>query len=437
MSKSSYLFRIFLLFVCVFVIWVFPVAAKTWKVSPNQSREEIQEIIDSASDGDRIYFQRGLYDLSGIPMDENSTYHGAFEFTDKSLTIQGHPQAVIYGPGSYEESGIYIGTNCFLVSSPNTHRKVVFHNLHIENFMRGICVWDEELPYDLQDTLPCYCDLIIQNCVFKDTGTMIGQMDLMGNITIQGNEMNDCRALYLAWGREDGQYQPDNTVVRIENNKFYNLNDTIYNYGFIYVERANRMIIRNNYFEGGWGWKMRINGSKNYTFISKNVLKDVQQGIWFSFFYDQLGYPSLAQNVTIEKNHLSGVTRHGIQVMSVGSENNRIADNEIEMVEGSIYSISLECQNTLVEGNTVTGQGQTAVRLRGWDYSESGKPINWAENNSILNNWVHTFIPEHCHYLLNMYSRNNLVIGNGQSGIIVDDIGINNTIINIPGYDDH
>ena len=417
-------------------------SAKTWKVYPGWTRAAIQAVIDTAKDGDVIHFTSGIYNFNDALA---FTDPGALQLIDKSLTIKGAAGAIIMGaPTTYDENGGQIGITCFWVLNPLTKKTVVFDGLTMETFKRGINSANKnEAGYCSNLT-----DLTIKNCTFTDISYIaICAEGTQRNITIVNNRISGPSTMrsfgmFIDWHQTPGGYlewQPKNTLVTINNNSIRN-----FIFGIVLQQVTNVLVNGNNISnDSSRGVGIFFGGNKNSALVANNTLSNLRIGIEAGEV--GLGWDlEIGRGLTVKHNNLSNIWFIGISLSGYHVSSNSVVYNTINMQgflgdEPSRNSsgIYTEGYNDQFKNNIIRGIGKSAIILGGWDKTADGGPIYGAHNELFKDNSVAGFtgLEEYwCHYWLNPYTHDNIVIGLPTENATAIDEGINNrfTYVNPP-----
>lgn len=397
---------------CVFILFAFinPGFSKDWKkhkVKPTMTRDEIQQIINSASDGDHIIFKKGVYDFSSEPVADYYENTGLFVITDKTLTITGEKKkdVTIIGPDSiFPPSSVPQGLFAFRIINLDRTKDVSIMNLHLKNFLKGIAVYYHQDPSDPSSLLPNARNILVDNCVFSDIHRYaVSIYKTEGSITISNNQMTAERlAIYV-------RYIAGNVTVL--NN---HINTEI---SGMYIGEVGEVEVKNNTIEGDgigeWDVGIRIHGTLPGPVVEYNQLSDLWFGIFIFGEWDD-GIPIETRGGTVSHNVLTNIRRWGIMAVGSLSSNHEIKENSIHLVgvdEGVGIFIQTE-ENTILQ-NQITGSGWTGIGLGGG---------TMAHDNLVKWNTLAGFTPICCHYhfmtgLSGHMVYNNTIIGTWEPGV--------------------
>jgi hypothetical protein len=429
------------IFILVFLIFFSSnfAYAKKWNVYPAMARVAIQAVIDTAVDGDVIFFNPGTYDFSLAPPNYYFQNGGALQITEKSLTIKGAPGSTILGaPVEIDpDKGWMRGINCFWILNSDARKDVAFDGLTIQTFMNGIFAVNSSGEINSVVYYSNLRNLAIKNCTFLDIERSgIGVAEVQGDITIANNTINGGRTssrfgIYFDWYRQPGnrEWQPKNTLVTVKDNSIGNMRFGIYSL------RVSNILIRGNVVSNAQIGIVIGGGLRNAAAISNNTFSNLSDGIEISGSTYPLGgvtFEEVAQGITLKSNVFSNISSTGISIWGDLAHTNSIVYNTINMGSGSaIYS---EGYNNEYKNNVIQGYGDYAVNLSGVDNSAySG--LTWgAHNEYFKNNSVADFNPQDpsnpgnagWHYQLDAYTHDNTVIGTLSENATYINNGTNN-----------
>jgi len=431
-----------LLFIALFLLFttVPAIAQKgrvrptVWDVYPAMDRLAIQGVVNSASNGDTIYFHAGEYDWSGaLPIYPRWANEGAINIIDKTLTIKGEPGNLIKGPDSPIIDGWRWGLHAFHVLDEDTDNDVTFVGLSIRHFMRGLCVSHNiaVVPNVTEYSVPNARNVTITDCAISDIANQpILIMDVTGNILIQNNQISQCgRGIWLVYrGPDFAHWQPDKSIVRIRGNIFTSCRD----WG-LYTERTKNFRFENNSISmpgpllGLYG--ICIGGAKKGTILSANSISNYEYGILVQGWSSPPD-SAVAENLVIDKNKVSCVSPdwcNGIRLDYDLSSGHIVSGNEINLTSTDGVGIYSEVNHSLYRQNKISGTGRVAIRLSGQVHS--GGYSAYAHHELFLANDVSTFAPSGPHYRLDDVTHDNTIAGSEKSPWTYMDFGVNNLII--------
>lgn len=411
-----------------------------WHVYPWMSRAEIQATVDDAADGDTIYFHAALYDWSDAPVLPRYANEGAINIIEKTLTIKGQKGTIIIGPESgYDEDGYQIGSNAFHVLDTDANNDVTFDGLTLQEFMRGIAVWNNVViePHINEYGLPNARNVTIKNCTFLDIRRdAISLGHIRGNIYIQNNDIfTDRGGMYISWynsSEHPQDWQPEDTFVSVLENR---VNTSRWG---ILIDSTTNVLVKKNSIDS------KRTGILNYSpkkgnVITSNSISNCRSGIqlWGGWY---LGMKYEAEGAVIEKNELSNITRWGIFIYGDECYSHIVSTNKIHMVpdsvsgENSFAGIYLESRDDYFGQNKISGSGLTAFWLGWWDYSaepDYDGHLIYTHNETLQANNVNQFSPDICHFYLDEGTHNNLIVGSGMGHNTYIDDGYNNRITGV------
>ena len=400
--------------------------AKRWNVYPGPDGEStrlaIQAVIDTAKDGDVIYFNPGTYDFSLAPANYFFQNGGALQIIDKSLTIKGAPGSIIVGSDVVHDpdTGYMKGINGFWVSNSNAHKDVTFSGLTFQTLMIGIFSANTNGEYSPVIYYSNLRDLLVKDCTFIDMKRNgISAAGIQGNLTIANNSIKGSSSrfgMYIDWYFEPGgeEWQPKNTLVTIKDNSID---------GFIcgiYCLRPSNMLIKGNAFSNGNCGIWFPCGLKNGGTIANNTLSYLGTGIEvdaYTYLLNGVPFKEVAQGITLKYNIFSRIWNTGISFSGDIAHSNSIVYNTIDRCWG--FGIYSEGYNNEYKNNIIQGVGIHAVVLSGQDQTAYGGLTWGAHNEYFKNNSVSGFIPQDpnnpgiigWHYQLDTYTHDNTVIG--------------------------
>jgi parallel beta-helix repeat protein len=434
-----------LLFIALFLLFTtMPAVAQkgkvrptVWDVYPAMDRLAIQGVVNSASNGDTIYFHAGEYDWSGaVPIYPRWANEGAINIIDKTLTIKGEPGNLIKGPDSPIIDGWRWGLHAFQVLDEDTDNDVTFVGLNIQHFMRGLCVSHNiaVVPNVTEYSVPNARNVTITDCAISDIANQpILLCDVTGNILIQNNQISQCaRGIWLAYRGPDFAYwQPNKSSVSISRNIFTSCRD----WG-IYAERTKNSRFENNSISTTpdpllLTYGIYVGGAKKGTVISANSISNYKYGICVEGWSSPPD-SAVAENMVIVNNKVSSVfpkSCFGIVLNYDLSSRHTITRNEINLTSQNGVGIYSEVNHSFYEQNKISGSGFAAVYLAQWDYSQGTGLPTYAHHELFAGNDVSQFTPSAAHYYLDYGTHDNKVIGFGRSTWTYMDFGVNNIII--------
>ena len=406
-----------------------------WDVYPAMDRLQIQAFVNSASDGDTIYFHAGTYDWSGAPINPSNSSEGAISIIEKTLTILGEPGNMITGPNSQTIDGQPWGLNAFHFLDEDTNNDVTFMGLNIQHFMRGIVVGHNiwTLPNVLQYDVWNARNVTIKNCTISDlTRQAIAITNPTGNVSIENNILSQAgrAAIWFTYrGPAFAYSQPDKSKVNIRGNT---ITDS-FPLG-LYLEKTKNFRIENNEIRilgpaTEYSVGINIYAENEGTVISGNSVSNYRYGIWGRASSES--YP--AENMIIINNKVSCVSPvdgwcYGIVLDVDFSSGHTVVGNEINLTSTGGVGIYSEVNHSLYSLNKISGSGRCAVEITGWVYSPEPGPV-YAHHELFLANDVSQFTPSEAHYYLENGTHDNEIVGSWTSPWTYKDYGINNLII--------
>ena len=432
------------LFIALFLLFaIVPSAAQqskvrptVWHVDPAMNRLQIQAVVDSASNGDTVYFHTGTYDWSDAPIYPRYANEGAINIIDKTLTIKGEPGNLIKGPDSVGTGLDQRGIHAFHVLDEDTDNDATFVGLNIQHFMRGVVAFHNfgALPDSPEYTIPNARNVTVKNCAITDIARQgIIVDDATGNISIEHNTLSQCavEGIWVSYSGPDGTYwQPDKSTVNVSGNKI-----TSSSLAGIYAGRTKNFQVENNSISmlgpsiGTHG--ICIEGAKKGTVVFANPITNYQFGIlgagWSS---PPNNYDS--ENMIIDKNKVSCISPdwcYGIILDYDLSSGHTVTRNEINLTSTRGVGIYSEVNHSFYEKNKISGSGRAAVYLSGWDYPGGTGLPTYAHHELFQGNDVSKFTPSEAHYFLEYGTHENQIFGFGRSPWTHKDYGINNLII--------
>lgn len=388
MQKQIKTKRIFFT-VCIFILFLFsnPGFSKDWKklkVKPTMTRVEIQQIIDSASDGDHIIFKKGVYDFSGEPIVGTNENTGLFVITDKSLTITGEEKEdiIIIGPDSIDPRGPTAQGLCaFKIINLDATKDVTIMNLHIKNFLRGIGVSYMQDPLDPYSLLPNARNIVIENCVLSDIHrNAIDVVKNEGSVTISNNQIATERV---------GIYIKETVTAEIINNTIEGGSMGIYIFGALQ------------------GPLIEYNQLSNMTWFGIDIW-----GKW------ENGTPIEIKGATVSNNILTNMWCWGIIADGELSSNHEIKENSVHLIgDEALGGILIDARDNKISQNQITGSGHSGIRLR--------SVCGCTYNNFVNQNTLVGFAARRSHYYLGPGTYDNIINGTLESYVYYIDNGSN------------
>jgi hypothetical protein len=385
---------------------------------------EIQATVDSAADGDTIYFNAGTYDWSSAPTFDRAINIGTINIIDKTLTIKGEDGTILVGPASVGT----VGANAFYVKNLATDKDVTFDGLIFQTFRRGVTshyISNYPHPPWVDDiSIPNLRNLTVKNCIFSDIhldAISIGYIG--GNVLIQNNDMSAARmGLFLSWYWSEGKlaWQPEDTYIRfLENNVVAG------SYGLGTWQTTN-VIIKQNIIESG-STGISMGYTRNGAVISDNSLFNCFYGIsiygrWRS------GVEFEAEGAVVENNELVDIQGYGMRFYGDACYGHTVSKNEIHMMPGSRTGVYTLAHDSYYGQNKISGSGRYAFVLDWWNYIPGGGFIVYAHHETLQANNVNQFLPIFSHFYLHYLTHNNLVVGSGMGHNTYLDYGTNNRI---------
>jgi hypothetical protein len=396
--------------------------AETLDVYPAMTRAEIQAVVDSASDGDSIYFHPGTYDWSNAPLTVRGDNEGAINIIEKSLIIKGELDTLIVGRGSVDPTGTDpIGVNAFYVKDLNFDNDVTFEGLNFQTFLRGITAAYVIIPpIGHYFTIPNARNITVKNCTFAGIHRdAVSLSNVRGNILIQNNEMSAGRMGMFTdwwWSVNHEDWQPGDSYVQVLGNKINSVSRGVY-----LAMTTNVIIKQNTIICEGWGIDNRY--ARKGTVISNNSLFDCTRGIFILGRW-RYGIKHEAEGAVIEGNKLIDISYYGIYIAGDASYGHTVSKNEIHMAPGfrvGIYTVAHDCY---YGQNKISGSGRFAFLLDRWNYIPSGGFIAYAHHITLQANNVNEFSPYFSHFKLFYGTHDNLIVGSGIGhNTYVDGIG--------------
>jgi hypothetical protein len=413
-KKFCILFTISLI---IFLISGSQAFAETWEVYPTMTRLDIQSVVDSASDGDTIYFHPGFYDWSDAPLTVTGDNEGAITIIEKSLILKGESGTLIFGPDSLGEAG----ANAFWVIDLNVDNDVTFDNLNIQNFLRGIAVSYITIPPgEHYFAEPNARNISVKNCTFSDIHRdAISTSNVRGNILIQDNDMSVARmGMFIDWFWTENpeDWQAEDSHVRILGNNIYS-----FNRGAYLSMTTNVEIKRNEIDCQSIG--IHNNRTRKGTVIAENSFFNCYSGIRISGGWSS-GVKYEAEEAVIERNELFDMQMYGIVLVGNACSNHTVSKNDIHMLPYSYAGIFTRSYSDYFGQNKITGSGNFAFYLR-------GGPYYWAHHEILQANNVNKFTPDICHFYLGYPTNDNLIVGSGMGHNTYIDYGYNNRITGV------
>ena len=435
-------------FVLIFLVFLTSsfAFAKKWNVYPLMTRITIQAVIDTARDGDVIYFNPGLYDFSDGPFVDRWMNDGALRIYDKSLVIRGTADSILQGKPS-DVGGDWIGNwvgvkgiNCFWIYDPNGKKDVTIDGLSFRTFLVGVfaVITNESPDSSTLVYYPNLRNLTVKNCLFTDmhrngiaTGGIQGDITIVNN-TLIGVDPYSRFGIYLDWYWEPGhlEWQPKNTLVTIKNNSIRN-----YCFGIYSLKASNVLITGNTISTDSINYSCTgidlPSGLKNEATISNNVLSNLYWGIdiWGGTYVTAGGafVPFDATGVVVKNNNISGISGDAIQVAGNLAFGNSIVYNTLDLANfwagRAIYS---EGYNNKYRNNIIKGKAKTAVHLSGWDDTANSGLFAYPHNELFKANSISGLTSQLAHYTLDIYAHDNTVIGLESENATYTDSGTNN-----------
>ncbi len=392
MQKQIKTKRIFFT-VCIFILFLFsnPGFSKHWEkleVNPLMTRVEIQQIIDSASDGDHIIFKEGVYDFSGEEIVWTNENTGLFVITDKSLTITGEEKEdiIIIGPDSIDPTGPTAQGLCaFKIINLDATKDVTIMNLHIKNFLMGIGV-SFFLASDPYFFLPNARNIVIENCVLSDIHrNAIAVVKNEGSVTISNNQIATERV---------GIYIKETVTAEITNNTIEGGSMGIYIFGALQ------------------GPLIEYNQLSNMTYFGIDIW-----GIW------ENGTPIEIKGATVSNNILTNMQFLGIIADGELSSNHKIKNNSVHLMgDEALAGILIDAKGNKISQNQITGSGFSGILLgSGYDSTYN----NLVNQNSLVGfeagEWG-------SHYYLDFTTYDNTIKGTWEPNVYYIDQDGNNVV---------
>lgn len=428
MFKKFYKQFIFFLVISSMIILISGnISGAVHDVYPSMTRTEIQALVDSASDGDTIFFHAGTYDWSDTPLAERVENIGAINIIDKTLTIKGEEGAILIGRESEHGTTMEArGVNAFHIKDLDTNNDVTFDGLTFQTFLRGVrsgYIVNYPHPPEVDDiSIPNLRNLTVKNCIFLDIhrdAVSIGHIG--GNVLIQNNDMSADRwGFFLSWYWSEGHmaWQPEDTYIRfLENN-------ISAGFGGLGIWQTTNVIVKQNIIECETKG-INMGYTRNGAVISDNSLANCLYGISI-FGYWRYEGEFEAKGAVVEKNKLYDITHDGIRFYGDACYENTVSKNEIHMAPISITGIYSVGHDNYYGQNKISGSGWIAFCL-----GHSGSSII-PYNETLQANNVNQYTPtEYWHYYLHFGTHDNLIIGSGMGHNTYVDNGYNNRIIGV------
>ncbi len=398
--------------------------AETWDVYPTMTRAEIQAVVDSASDGDSIYFHAGTYDWSDAPLTVRGDNEGAITIIEKSLILKGESGTQIFGPDSINGTGSNPeGANAFHVIDLDIDNDVTFDNLNIQNFLRGISASYVYLTTEVYVAVPNARNITVKNCTFSDIHRdAVSLSNVRGDILIQNNEMSPGRlGMFIDWywSENHEDWQPEDSYVQILGNKINSVSHGVY-----LAMTTNVVIKQNTIICEGWGIDNEY--ARKGTVISNNSLFNCMRGIFiYGGWEDGIRYE--AEGAVIERNKLIDISYFGISIVGDASFGHTVSKNEIHMAPYSSVGIYTLAHDSYYGQNKISGSGRFAFLLDWWDYTSRV----YAHHETLQANNVDQFLPDFSHFYLGDGTHDNLIVGSGMGHSTYLDEGIHNRITGV------
>lgn len=412
------LFILFSISLTIFLISESVAIAGTWHVYPTMTRLDIQAVVDSAFNGDTIYFHPGVYDWSDAPLTVTGDNEGAITIIEKSLILKGESGTLIFGPDSIGGTGSNpLGANAFHVIDLDIDNDVIFDHLNIQNFLRGIATSYTYLISGGYIAVPNVRDVTVKNCTFSDIHRdAISTSNVRGNILIQDNVMSVERmGMFIDWYNSENHadWQAEDTHVQILGNEIYSL------FRGVYLSMTTNVAIMGNEIDcqniGIHNFRTRKG-----TIIAENSLFNCYSGIRINGSWS-LGVKYEAEEAVVEKNELFDMRAYGIVLVGNACSNHTISKNDIHMLPNSYVGIYTRSYSDYFGQNKITGSGYSAFYL-------CGGPNYWAHHETLQANNVDKFTPISCHFYLGVPTNDNLIVGSGMGYNTYVDDGYNNRI---------
>ncbi len=422
----SVLFFILILLLCNNLI-----LAKILDIFPTMSRLEIQQIFDTSSDHDKILFHSGEYDWSEMPLHGRAENDGAIKIIDKTLKIIGESNVILIGPDSMNSTSTEArGVNAFYIQDLDYNNDILFDNLIIKNFLRGICSFYNPDINQYPDEFISNCrNLTVQNCNFVDIHRSgISTSGVKGNIFIRNNYI--CGEKYgilldWYWIQNHSDWQPKRSNIKIFNNEILHSGDFQYSIGII-VMNSNHPIIKGNFIKDRF-YGIYIRGLLKKGNFTHNSLLNSYYGIMIEGMY---WYETLlgSNNININKNQFLNTGFIGISLYGDECCNNIIENNNIEMSENSFAGIYTEAHDNYYFYNSISGLGKYSLYLTKNDYTAHGGIFAYAHNEVFEFTNVENFIPDYSHFYLDHGTYNNSICNTIPVSFTYLDYGTNNNI---------
>jgi len=400
--------------------------AETWDVYPTMTRAEIQAVVDSASDGDSVYFHAGTYDWSNAPLTKRGDNGGAIKIIEKSLIIKGESDTIIFGRESVDPTGTDPeGVNAFKFQDLDLDNDVTFDCLNFQTFLRGIVVSYLTIPPGEHYVAePNARNITVKNCTFSDIHRdAISFSNVRGNILIQNNEMQtDRMGMFIDWywSENNEDWQPEDSYVQILGNKINS------NGHGIYLAMTTNVVVKQNTISCE-RIGIRNHYARKGTVVSENSLFNCSAGIRiYGRWYDGTKYE--AEGAVIKRNKLIDIRGLGIVIAGDASFGHTVSKNEIHMAPGSRPGIYTCAHDSYYGQNKISGSGRWAFLLDTEDYRPDGGFIAYAHHETLHANNVSQFSPLFTHFYLYYQTHDNLIVGSGMGQNTYFDLGYNNRI---------
>lgn len=404
--------------------------AETWDAYPTMTRTEIQAVVDSASDGDAIFFHAGTYDWSDAPLTERGDNQGAINITEKSLIIKGEQDTIIIGPESEDGTGDHPrGVNAFYIQDLDISNDVTFDGLEVHNFLTAIAVSyiTDVIGDDYYVAEPNARNITVKNCEFSDIHRdAFSLSNVRGDILIQNNEMSAGRmGMFIdwAWSENSEDWQPEDSYVQILGNKINSVSRGVY-----LAMTTNVVIKQNTIICEGWGIDNRY--ARKGTVISNNSLFNCMRGIFILGRWEY-GIRYEAEGAVIERNKLIDISDFGIYIAGDASFGHTVSKNEIHMAPYSRAGVYTHDHDSYYGQNRISGSGRFAFVIDWWNYIPSGGFIVYAHHETLQANNVNQFLPYRCHFYVHIGTHDNLIVGSGMGHNTYIDYGYDNRITGV------
>ena len=399
-----------------------------WDVYPWMTRTEIQAVIDSAFDGDTVYFHAGTYDWSDAPLMKRGDNGGAVNIIEKTLVILGEQGAVIQGRGSLDPTGGYPeGVDAFYIQDLDLDNDVTFDGLCFQTFLRGITASYISVVNIAEDSYiiePNARNITVKNCSFSDIHRdAISISHVGGNVLIQNNDISAARmGSFFDWYWSDSHtaWQPEDTFIYfLDNNVDVNSGSD----GVYFCMTTNTVVNDNTIQNAKYG--IGLVYTRNGAVVSKNSVYNCYQGIHIRGVLPN-GVEFEAEGVVVERNILYGIRDKGIAITGNAAYGHTISKNKIHMIpmiEGDEgLGILTVGHDDYFGQNKISGSGNHAFCL--WHTGD----LTPAHHEVMHANNVDRFVPRYCHFYFGPYTHDNLVIGSGMDHNSFGDDGYNNII---------